>query len=405
MTALQFSRWNVRGQWRRIVERRIEATQSQLQRRHRVVVCIVGAAIAIVIVVSHQARGAQLTRHSRQARVFIVPIRHRGNIVHGVDISHGKLEPANQQHSKFFEPRHESIQSYGTALASRVNGIYQSRVGHFLPVVDAAMVVVATMETAAAAATIPPSPLEAVQALLEERLEALGLDVETYGPYVVSLLPATGDSLALEEEDTTDATNHLDSNAEEWESVWELLQASSESHSEDPSVWTNLQTDIVDTFRKQVRVERQFRRAQYQQNEAQRLAHEQEERNLALQAAELEQECKLAAAATANQIKKDDDEVKKALVSRFAYEEDDDEEENGTAAAAAAAAAAASSLPPILNNRDMAKQVEAEKAQELRAHKTATKKEEQAKTKESKLHKEKLKEARQQRAVKGERRR
>jgi hypothetical protein len=272
------------------------------------------------------------------------------------------------------------------------------------------MVVVATMETAAAAAaavavaaTIPPSPIEAVQALLEERLPSLGLDVETYGPYVVSLLPTTGDSLALndlEEEDTTDATNHLDSNAEEWESVLELLQASSESHSEDPSVWTALQTEIVDTFRKQVRVERQFRRAQYQQDEAQRLAHEQEERQLALQAAELEQERKLAAAATANQTN-GDDEIKKALVSRFAYEQDDDEDENGTASAAAAA----SSLPPILNNRDMAKQVEAEKAQELRAHKTATKKEEQAKTKESKLHKEKLKEARQQRAVKGERRR
>jgi hypothetical protein len=271
-----------------------------------------------------------------------------------------------------------------------------------------------TMEPAAAeAAAAPLSPLEAVQALLVDRLPALGLDVETYGPYIVSLLPTVDSNVAsnvasditatatpidfdLVEGDSLDTLN----NAEEWESVLELLQASSDSHSEDTTVWTALQRDIVDTFTRQVRLEQHFRRAQFQQDEAQRIAHEQEERHLALKAAEveqLEQERKLAAA---NQTICVQDEVKRALVSRFAYEEDDDEEKNGTTTAAAASA-----LPPILNNRDVAKQVEVQKAQELRAHKTQTKREEQAKTKESKLHKEKLKEARQQRAVKGERRR
>jgi hypothetical protein len=251
------------------------------------------------------------------------------------------------------------------------------------------------MELTAAAPPPPLSPLEAVQALLEERLPVLGLDVETYGPYVVSLLPTTVDSLVPDLEDcTTDSVTTLDSNnAEEWDSVWELLQASSESHSDDAAVWKSLQQEIADTFANTWRLEQQFRRARYQESEVQRLAHEQEERNLALQAAELEQERKLAAAA--NQTN-DDDEVKKALVSRFAYEEEDDEDETGTATASSSSA-----LPPMLSNRDVAKQVEAAKAQELRAHKTQTKKEEQAKTKETKLHKEKLKEARQQRAVKG----
>jgi hypothetical protein len=264
------------------------------------------------------------------------------------------------------------------------------------------------MEPAAAeAAAAPLSPLEAVQALLVDRLPTLGLDVETYGPYIVSLLPtvdsnvasdstatATSIDFVLVEGDSHDTLN----NAEEWESVLELLQASSETHGEDTTVWTALQRDIVDTFAKQVRLEQHFRRAQFQQDEAQRIAHEQEERHLALKAAELEQERKLAAA---NQTICVQDEVKRALVSRFAYEEDDDEEKNGTTAAAIVSSA----LPPILNNRDVAKQVEVQKAQELRAHKTQTKREEQAKTKESQSHKEKLKEARQQRAVKGERRR
>jgi hypothetical protein len=124
MTTLQFRRWNVRGELRRIGQRRIEAAQSQLQRRDGIV-----KATAIRIVVSN-ARGAQLTRHSRQARVFIVPIRYRGNVCcrrrHCDSYTHTRSRVLSLV--RFVAAVDSNLA--GLILQSRENGILQSCVGN-----------------------------------------------------------------------------------------------------------------------------------------------------------------------------------------------------------------------------------------------------------------------------------
>jgi hypothetical protein len=61
---------------------------------------------------------------------------------------------------------------------------------------------------------------------LTEILPQLGLDVETYGPYVTGY--------ANEDEDTDDGMDDL----------IELLRASSESHGDDDASWTKFRNDI-----------------------------------------------------------------------------------------------------------------------------------------------------------------
>ena len=67
---------------------------------------------------------------------------------------------------------------------------------------------------------------------LEGRLPELGLDYDTYGSYVMGLVP----------EDDEEVGGGADE--EEWESILELLQASSESHGDDEQVWLDLKGEI-----------------------------------------------------------------------------------------------------------------------------------------------------------------
>ncbi|KAL7556411.1 hypothetical protein ACA910_017393 [Epithemia clementina (nom. ined.)] len=80
----------------------------------------------------------------------------------------------------------------------------------------------------------------ALSDFLRERLPQVGLDYDTYGPYVLPLLLSSSPSDADDEEE----------NKEEWDSVMELLQASSESHSDDNDVWLTLRQDIQSEWKK-----------------------------------------------------------------------------------------------------------------------------------------------------------
>ena len=66
----------------------------------------------------------------------------------------------------------------------------------------------------------------ALTEFLSQRLPQLGLDAETYAPYLLPLLNA-------DEKDD-----------DEWNGVLELLQASSETHSDDDTAWNALRVDI-----------------------------------------------------------------------------------------------------------------------------------------------------------------
>jgi len=214
--------------------------------------------------------------------------------------------------------------------------------------------------------------MHALAPFLEERLPALGLDYETYGAYVLPLL--------------TDE----EADADEWDSVLELLQASSETHSDNDTVWKELRRDIEAAW--------QSHRQELQQQEQKR--HEQREQEMKEQlereVQEITQQLDQNAAAAPSKVTNIavDDAAKRALLNRFAYEDPEGEgsDEDNEA-------------PPHITNQQAAQQLEQVKHQELRAHKTTTKREEQQKTAQAKKNKLQLKEERRQRASKGERKR
>ena len=206
---------------------------------------------------------------------------------------------------------------------------------------------------------------------LQEELPPLGLDPETYGPYLLGLLPVDHGAIA---DDNPGAEE------EEWEGVLELLQASSESHSDDMDAWQSLKKKVEERYRQHL--------AEARQKKADEDAQRQEAAKNALQAAPKKEEKEAPKKSSAM-----DDEAKKAILAQYAYEAEDNEEEDGADSG------------PVNANKEAAKLATIENARELRKHKTATKKEEQQKTKQQKEDKKKLKEERRNRATKGERRR
>ena len=75
-----------------------------------------------------------------------------------------------------------------------------------------------------------------LSAYLEETLPEIGLDYETYGPYVTGLFPTTSDG---GEEDNFEDVE------EEINNIIELLQSSSETHSDDEQCWIQLKNEIT----------------------------------------------------------------------------------------------------------------------------------------------------------------
>jgi hypothetical protein len=206
--------------------------------------------------------------------------------------------------------------------------------------------------------------------LLSERLAALGLDAETYGPYLTGLLPGDAEENEGAEED-------------EWNGVLELLQASSETHSDDIDAWQDLKKELLEKHEEY--------KAHLKKVKAEEEAKRQEAARKAVVSIPDDGEGP-AKKETTNKSSALDDQAKKDLLARYAYEQEGDEEELGDGDA------------PV-SNKEAAKQADLEKARELRSKKTQTKREEQQKTKEAKLEKIKLKEERRKRTTRGERKR
>jgi hypothetical protein len=235
-------------------------------------------------------------------------------------------------------------------------------------------------------------PVHAMAPFLEERLPALGLDYETYGPYILPLL-TTNDK----DDDVDGGVPSSDNEAdEEWNTVLELLQASSsleDGAADDIKLWLTFRSDIETAWRKRRIYQRQKRAAQ--QSRLALAAQEQMEhdRQLALLAKERQETLEQSGN------NKVDDEAKRRLVEQYGYEASDDDDEEQQPGAAGGE-------PVVANNREVAQQLEQAKTKAMREHKVQpTKQEEQLKTKEAKKTKEMLKEERRKRAVKGERRR
>ena len=200
---------------------------------------------------------------------------------------------------------------------------------------------------------------------LNDRLPQLGLDAETYAPYLLPLL--------TEESQDED----------EWTSVLELLQASSETHSDDEDAWQTLRRDIQAAWSAHVAAMAEQEKAASAARAADlatQLAKERQEMEQA------QQKIQTAAAAS----RTTDDAAKRALVARYAFENDDADAQEEAAP---------------LTNKQVAAQTALEQAQALRGQSVQTKKEEQQKTAKAKLEKARLKEERRKKATKGERKR
>jgi hypothetical protein len=192
--------------------------------------------------------------------------------------------------------------------------------------------------------------------LLEEQLPEFGLDVETYGPYVVN------------------------SEADEVSDVVELLKASSEKE-DAGDVWENFTEEILNSLQ----LDEDYQSVK--KEEKKRVAHKKEqERAEKSKAAIGSSSSQKLTTKNSSQV---DDVQKKRLMQRFGYE---NPEEDGD-------------RPAVVSNKQAAAAAHMEKAKELRSKKSQTKKEEQQKTKENRASKSQLKEERRKKALKGERKR
>jgi hypothetical protein len=239
-------------------------------------------------------------------------------------------------------------------------------------------------------------PVHAMAPFLEERLPALGLDYETYGPYILPLLTTTTTTAATQDDIDCGGDVPPDNEAdEEWNTVLELLQASSsleDGAADDMILWQTFRSDIETAWRKRQIDQQQKRAAQQSRLALAVQAQMERDRQLDLLAQERQEE-----ASELLRNNKVDDEAKRRLVEQYGYEASDDDEEQQPGAAGE---------PVVANNREVAQQLEQAKTKAMREHKSQpTKQEEQLKTKEAKKTKEMLKEERRKRAVKGERRR
>ena len=73
---------------------------------------------------------------------------------------------------------------------------------------------------------------------LSTALPSLGLDFDTYGPYVFG-------TITTDPDDDDAATDFDENDTEELDSIIDLLRSSSETHSDADAVWTTFRSDII----------------------------------------------------------------------------------------------------------------------------------------------------------------
>jgi hypothetical protein len=208
-----------------------------------------------------------------------------------------------------------------------------------------------------------------LESFLSVQLPKLGLDYDTYGPYVVGVFNGESSTDALDE-------NELDQ-------VLELLRASSDEESCSDEVWDQLKRDIIEKHEEYTRELQKVQEKQRQEahlREQERLRHDIEIAKMPVEKKKQEM----------------DEQQKRALVERFAYYEELPEEEESEA-------------DILVSNKHVPHEANATKttkeSRSAQKTKTTTKREEQAATKQQKLLKIKAKEERRKRATKSERRR
>jgi hypothetical protein len=235
------------------------------------------------------------------------------------------------------------------------------------------------MTTSSSEAEASLSEQHYLESFLSVQLPKLGLDYDTYGPYVVGVF-------TVGESSNTDAAF----DEEELDSVLELLRASSDDHHDDVS-WEQLKRDVI---AKHEEYTREFQKVQEKQRHEAQL-REQERLRHDIEIARTMPVEKKKRVAEMN-------EQKRALVERFAYEELQEEE-----------AEEESEADIVVSNKHVAHEANATKTTTKESRSSAqktkttmtTKREEQAATKQQKLLKMKAKEERRKRATKSERRR
>lgn len=203
-----------------------------------------------------------------------------------------------------------------------------------------------------------------LDAFLAESLPKLGLDQDTYGPYI------TG---ADEEDDDLD-------------DIIELLRASSETHSDDDESWTAFKLQIVER-RREYMIQEKVKK-ETMALEALNLQKESLQREIEIaqsNALEVEQrlEAKKAEGISAEKL---------ALMDQYGYEVEGEEDIDGDDDGGA-------------SNREHAAKQHVENAKKTRSQYQQTKKDARAETKQAKADKNAKKEERRKRATKGERKR
>mmetsp|Transcript_22089 Transcript_22089/g.48033 ORF Transcript_22089/g.48033 Transcript_22089/m.48033 type:complete len:225 (+) Transcript_22089:84-758(+) len=210
---------------------------------------------------------------------------------------------------------------------------------------------------------------------LSELLPAIGLDAETYAPYVTGY-----------------ADDDDDDNGESLDELIELLRASSESHEEDDATWESLRKEITQRRLDHISGESVRKELEALELQATMSANLQKEIALAQKNA-VEMEARKQKELEDNKPENMSEE-KIALMSKFGYEDGNDNAEAGHDGG--------DSEKPM-TNRDHAAAMSRKEAEKQKSVKTQTKGEAQRETKQAKSDKLAKKEERRKKAGKRER--
>lgn len=267
-------------------------------------------------------------------------------------------------------------------------------------------------------------------------LPQIGLDAETYAPYITGILPTPEQHGEQQQQHTSknEQQQHEQELEEELEQIIELLQASSESHGDDNQVWIDLKSTIRQkdaeyrTELRQIQITEDVRRKEKMEE------HTRTELELARVAEEERKMMELRKKEEGDAMGEVDLE-KRRILEQYAYDEtelyDNDgnlivssPDMNGDPSSSGPASSKSNSKGAStsggggsskkaavvgggadMSNRAMAQKYAQETTQQARSTQGQTKKEERGKTKNAKLDKIKQKEERRKRAQKGERKR
>lgn len=155
---------------------------------------------------------------------------------------------------------------------------------------------------------------------LSTRLEELGLDSITYGPYLKCLFPCPSLKNVTNNSDQNEVFEEI--NEEELDGCIELLQSSSESHCDDDVVWVDLKQTVLslrESFLEKFSAQKSIENQNLQKQKEEKL---QNERIEAQKYSDLQQKQK------DEKPQKSEEELERVrlLVERFGYEEPPDED-------------------------------------------------------------------------------